>query len=426
MTQLLQSGQHPDADQLNAFVEHALPFHEQQEMLAHLGVCPKCREIAHLAQPMVAEESVTAVRPVAARRLFFGWKLALPAGLTVALLVALSVHLINVGTDNNPRGVDKLARMEQSQTTAPTTQAVPSNSIPAPIGEVPTSAIPPSGVLTSSPAQNSVPVPPGRKLSSLNGYLVSREGVAPPTLNQTAVSSAGLASEANQPVAGAGSRSASLPPAPAAASVPASQSAAMSNVDAAHRELRSSATQYNSTSVAPQSKLDQAFQVAPPPAPPPQAPPAVNETVTVTNAPAMLETESDASSEVITGRAIGELAVPLSKMKKQPSLPSNLRAASTVSNGQQEIAIDTAGSLFRSQDAGVSWQSVPVQWSGRAVKLQIAPITGTSSLGTGANTATAASTTKGLPKATVQSTFELTNEAGTVWTSKDGDTWTRK
>jgi Carboxypeptidase regulatory-like domain/Putative zinc-finger len=51
MSERLQAGQHPDADQLNAFVEHTLPGHEQQETLAHLAICPDCRQIVALSLP---------------------------------------------------------------------------------------------------------------------------------------------------------------------------------------------------------------------------------------------------------------------------------------------------------------------------------------------------------------------------------------
>ena len=43
MSEYLQPGQHPDADQIGAFVEHALPAHERERMFNHLAVCPECR-----------------------------------------------------------------------------------------------------------------------------------------------------------------------------------------------------------------------------------------------------------------------------------------------------------------------------------------------------------------------------------------------
>ena len=55
MSEILQTGQHPDADQLSAFVEHTLPEHEQQQTLAHLAVCPACRQIVALSLPPAGE-----------------------------------------------------------------------------------------------------------------------------------------------------------------------------------------------------------------------------------------------------------------------------------------------------------------------------------------------------------------------------------
>jgi hypothetical protein len=136
-----------------------------------------------------------------------------------------------------------------------------------------------------------------------------------------------------------------------------------------------------------------------------------------------LETESNASSEVIGGKAIGSLAAPTLKMKKQPSLPSHLPALSTISNTGQQLAIDTAGSLFRSEDAGVSWQPVPVQWTGRAVKLRLAPPPSTQSFAKSANPVTATAAAKPSPAAPAQACFELTNDMGIAWLSTDGQTW---
>jgi hypothetical protein len=58
MSELLQAGQHPDTDQLNAFVEHTLPAHEQQQTLAHLAVCPACRQIVALSLPPAGQTPI--------------------------------------------------------------------------------------------------------------------------------------------------------------------------------------------------------------------------------------------------------------------------------------------------------------------------------------------------------------------------------
>jgi hypothetical protein len=68
MSEFLQAGQHPDADQLNAFVEHTLPVHEQQQTLAHLAVCPACRQIVALSLPPADESPI--LQPVVRHRWF--------------------------------------------------------------------------------------------------------------------------------------------------------------------------------------------------------------------------------------------------------------------------------------------------------------------------------------------------------------------
>jgi hypothetical protein len=71
MSEILQAGQHPDADQLNAFVEHTLPAHEQQQTLAHLAICPACRQIVALSLPSAGESPV--VHPADRHRWFPRW-----------------------------------------------------------------------------------------------------------------------------------------------------------------------------------------------------------------------------------------------------------------------------------------------------------------------------------------------------------------
>ncbi len=51
-----QSAQaHPEADLLTAFSEQTLTAREREQMLAHLAVCPACREVVALAAPAVEE-----------------------------------------------------------------------------------------------------------------------------------------------------------------------------------------------------------------------------------------------------------------------------------------------------------------------------------------------------------------------------------
>jgi hypothetical protein len=88
MSELLQAGQHPDADQLNAFVEHTLPEHEQQQTLAHLAVCPACRQIVALSLPPGDELPI--LQPEAVRHRWWAWA-GIPA-LAALILVVLFVR----------------------------------------------------------------------------------------------------------------------------------------------------------------------------------------------------------------------------------------------------------------------------------------------------------------------------------------------
>jgi Carboxypeptidase regulatory-like domain len=124
MSELSQSGRHPDADQLSAFIEHALPEHEYQLALAHLADCPECRTIVSLSLPSVDESPVLQAR-AARRSLFSGWKfsgwnLAWPAGAAAAfagLAIFFVVHIHNTATARGSGGT--AAQMAESNAPAP-------------------------------------------------------------------------------------------------------------------------------------------------------------------------------------------------------------------------------------------------------------------------------------------------------------------
>jgi Carboxypeptidase regulatory-like domain/Putative zinc-finger len=118
MSELLQSGQHPDADQLSAFIEQALPAHEQEETLAHLATCPHCRSIVALSIPPA--EELPLLTP-ARRPWLSGWMMVWPVGAALAALVLAGIYMRN-GLD-----VEKHAPATQ------TAQSIP----PAPLKEAP-------------------------------------------------------------------------------------------------------------------------------------------------------------------------------------------------------------------------------------------------------------------------------------------------
>src|SRR5271156_6039127 len=100
MSELLQSGQHPDADQLSAFVEHALSPHEQQLTLEHLAICTDCRTIVALSLPPVDELPEPQAKP-ARRSWFFGWNFVVP---TTAAFAGLAVIVYLHNSASSKRG----------------------------------------------------------------------------------------------------------------------------------------------------------------------------------------------------------------------------------------------------------------------------------------------------------------------------------
>jgi hypothetical protein len=96
MSELIQAGHHPDADQLNAFVEHTLPAHEQQQTLAHLAVCPACRQIVTLSLPS-GDEFPTQQPETVRHHWFPRWRLAWAGIPALAALILLIVFLRHGG-----------------------------------------------------------------------------------------------------------------------------------------------------------------------------------------------------------------------------------------------------------------------------------------------------------------------------------------
>jgi hypothetical protein len=72
------------------------------------------------------------------------------------------------------------------------------------------------------------------------------------------------------------------------------------------------------------------------------------------------------------------------------SLPSGLRALSTVTNAGEVVAIDTQHTLFFSKDGGTHWSVINQPWQGRAIKVELA------SNPTGSRNAAAAGTLGGV------------------------------
>ncbi len=176
MSELLQSGQHPDADQLSAFIEHALPAHEQEQTLAHLAICPHCRSVVALSMPAVEELPKPHLEPVR-RPWLSGWNLVWPAAAALAALVLVGIYIRKGAI--LPGDVMRPTQTAASQPPATSTQMPPDAALKQPTQLAQTPQVP-------RPRQQAT----GRKLQQLPslgpGGATVRGGVVPPQSSTTA------------------------------------------------------------------------------------------------------------------------------------------------------------------------------------------------------------------------------------------------
>jgi hypothetical protein len=197
MSDLLQSGQHPDADQLSAFIEHALSAHEQEKTLAHLAICSHCRGIVAISMPP-AEELLQPHPETARRRWLSGWMMVWPAGAALAALVLAGIYI------RSSFVVEKQAtptQTAQSVPPVPLKQASPRLQLEAPRGAAPQA--PPVPEITTRAADRLMSVPGGgNKLhpnqNSLSSIGASRGPSGPATGQPSTAVSVAPANQAFQ------------------------------------------------------------------------------------------------------------------------------------------------------------------------------------------------------------------------------------
>jgi hypothetical protein len=422
MNRPIQPDIHPDADSLNAFVERVLPDAERARILEHMAGCARCREVVYLAQeaagvearPSPVEEAKSGQRRGWLSPFFTGWRIAwIPA----AALAAVGAVLVWV----HPR----TARMSVNV------------------------------------AQVSVPAAPAAN--------------APPPSPETARS---VASPAIEP--GARRLEMTAKPAPAAsheqASVIASQQATVQADQSTLTELRAGSNPVPMTPAAqPQPAMSSPAHVVSQPRPASEQwqqpkPPELTE-MTESHAmaaksggaaapPGMIAVHGGvmapmtdrSSQDVAEAEARPQLAatpqtmdgLAVLRMTRRLKLPSGLNAVSSAGTPGRLLAVDPAGAVFLSVDAGKHWDPVQAQWTGKAIELhaQQQPVHQPANSGGPVPLAPAGpplDETSSVPPpaasvviepATVQATplapavlFRLVNDRHQAWMSTDGKTW---
>jgi hypothetical protein len=418
MSELLHHGHHPDADQLSAFAEHVLPDHERLETLAHLAECADCRQIVFLAQnAQEVQESLPHALP-SRNGWWKNWHNLWPVA------AALACGLLIVALLQRHRAADLPQKSDiafESNAPVPPSQAQPSQ----PIAPAPPSSGPPlspkSSVAMKAASSLHPPSPVPHVdvggVASVNGNLATDH-----LKDNLSVFSRG-APAADQQSANAltaGSQSMSGVISAPVAQAPLSQEqkdSLLTDRREPTAALQSQNQLFSQQATAPRS-LNEASQD--------NMPHSTNQTVEVTSAPSVVQTEN-----AVVSASVFNLGRAARAKSASAPLPSKRFAASTISNGLQTLAVDSAGDLFLSKDTGKSWQRVARQWTGIAIRVSLAlpasmrqpvsrqalPAGATAS--TNLETVTPAAVPPGVG-------FELTSDTGATWSSPDGLVWKLK
>jgi hypothetical protein len=302
------SGQHPDADQMSAFVEHVLPAHEREEMLAHLAVCPECRATVRLSQEAVKEVAEEIEQPVEVpvevpkrRPWFAGWVVAWPVAGALAAMVVFAMYMRHEALVR--RGANEPTQLAESR--APARLEMEERSVSKP-----------------APAQNEKAKRAEQAGESLRAV--------------------GAKAEQNLDT-----KKASGVPAPAAGGLLQS-----SRIMAAPESFAGNAPMARPASPAAPSAAAQEEPVAG----------AMRQTLQTAIGGPIETSNADLASVTLDQMKVAPALHPL---------PSGLPVLSLATNGRQVIAIDAQNALFASADGGAHWTAVPTVWAGRAVKADL-------------------------------------------------------
>lgn len=376
---------HPDAESLNAFVEQVLPEREREEILVHLGVCGRCRQVVYLAQEAALDleaapaAAAPAVRSQARKTSWFGsgWFVWAPAAALAGIVaLAVFVHLRHPATGPE---VAVIAPQNEQGLTVPTAQE------PAEKGTSPKPA-------SAATAKRSAAAP--------RPALVRAPSEAH---SAEAVPAAGVPVE-NAAIAGAnsGSTIAAPPPATAGQEFQTQETKVQIPSEAAgfamqRKQMGGALSNSLATVKAEQAKIKAAAN---------RALAAQSAALPASARNRAMPSAASASFDAGAGASPNASGLVAFEAGSRITLPGGRKVISYATARNRTLALDQDGALFLSLDAGNHWEAVVRQWTGHAVAVHAAQ-------GSGAP----ASATSG-------PAFEVVNDSNQVWVSADGRTWT--
>ena len=386
---------HSDAESLSAFAEQALGERERGQVLAHLAVCGRCRQVvalAHEARLAAAEEKQLAAAKREAIQPFAWWRSWRFVWVPATVAAAFAVALFSVNLRHEEQNA-QLARNERQEVTQ--TVATPE----APAQQEQAQAAPPA-------------VAPKAAKSPVRSFKRASEGTAPNSPSREHVGTAAMPTPFPDEAGGIehreGARSEAAPFSATAAPGFTGEGPAASPTTAAYTpEPPVDAWQQEQERKAATATAQRRLYAARAPTPASvhgaDGGAAGSSTGHVTVSSPQVEKQAQPAPSPVAPTPSGTLVNPDGAAKKI-YLPSGLRVESMASAGPRMLAIDTAGALFLSEDSGVTWEHVTPQWTGRAVKVR---------------RQTAGSGVEAVPT----KFFELLNDQSQIWLSTDGKTW---
>jgi hypothetical protein len=471
MTATTQHGPHPEAELLSAFAERALSAHERNHVLAHLAVCTRCRQVVALSASASELESHTLVAAAAAapavaahRRPNPWWTRWRLVWIPAAVVAAFTVTVVSLNLRRTePAGVRiEIAKQvppsggpPSSEQGVPTPPALTKDETPPASPDAPASSAPtrqqtptlqpsakaqphlPSVAVTAAPPEPRAAyagaaaapraLPPGPQPVQLEPQPAQPQP-PPPSATQTVT----VASDQSAPETASAQPFISLQPAlkpansplhatpPTPAAPLASPSSPASAELQAEREKKFADFNRQVDAAETTDRLSAARAN-------PQAA-SVGAAVSASNTSGAAYTQPAASNHgsIASFSSAFGLSSGAGLAGTPIRLPSGLALASIASSGHLLLAVDKSGTLFLTQDSGVTWRQVARQWSGRAILVRTRNLADRRAVTTPSAPSASASSAESPAPPAPSIVFEVVNERNQVWQSADGLVWTAK
>lgn len=405
MKPIIQPGTHPDAELLTAFAEQLLTGAEREEILGHMAVCSRCREVVFLAQKAVeAEEPPRPMPEISEGKTgggwFANWRWAWIPVAALAGVVGFAV------IEHGRHAPESETRMAQNAPPAEIMQkTAPKNAVENARPQTPSVHRADQSTREEANLKVAAPVRSERDAETDRKFLDDKDVAANKEKKNEAAKKTDSLSEVPPILSGGavhGTYAARAKSSSVGGPLAQNQMQVQNNAQLQQQNYANEARQAGAASDAANKPLSSPTQVG-----------AASQTVTVnaevglqpaSPAPAAPPAVSTAEMEVETADLSNQ---KLAKMKARKSVsPSKLGVLSEATTGKRTIAIDTAGTVFQSEE-GRHWQLVNAQWSGRAVLVKALPI----------SPAVAGLMKQPMPQ------FELTTDKLETWVSADGKAW---